>query len=86
MTASGPHLSSEVMALLDQSKQILLAVGWTFLDLGLRNSVQSLADSFYHVLFHLKGFVYSFMKFLYQSSQGRNGHILEEHLAQQCEL
>lgn len=45
MTASGPHLSSEVTALLDQSKQILLAVGWTFLDLGLRNGVQSLADT-----------------------------------------
>ena len=42
--------------------------------------------SFYHVLFHLKGFVCSFMKFLYQGSRGRNGHILEEHLAQQCEL
>lgn len=45
MTASGPHLSSEVTALLDQSKQILLAVGWTFPDLGLWNSVQSLADT-----------------------------------------
>ena len=30
MTASGPYLSSEVTALLDQSKQVLLAVGLDF--------------------------------------------------------
>lgn len=58
---------------------------------GLQNCVESLPDTVRSVPLSPKRMCLQLslpntMKFLYQGSWGRNGHICQEHLAQQCEL